>query len=169
MPLAAGPPAALPAAAPAVEQSVPGTGPLRTLSIIVMVAGATLVAAGGITWFGVPDQLADEKVVVSQDAPFLGGDDVDGPFSAYAESRAIRKHALEMSGGLTYAEMDRGDPRRPTIGTASFLRASLLTSVVAFGVAGFAFGVGIVLILIGWALLRIDRVLRSPGERSRSI
>jgi hypothetical protein len=62
-----------------------------------------------------------------------------------------------------------GIRRAPAIGTASFLRASLLTSVVAFGVAGFAFGVGIVLILIGWALLRADRVLRSLGERSRSI
>jgi hypothetical protein len=102
--------------------------------------------------------------VVSEDAPFLGGNDVDGPFSAYAESRAIHKHALEMSGGLTYAEVDREDPIRPTIATASFLRASLLTSVVAFGVAGFAVGVGIVLLLIGWALLRIDRVLRAQGE-----
>ena len=45
--------------------------------------------------------------------------------------------------------------------TASFLRASLFTSVVAFGVAFFAFGLGIVLILVGWALLRIERTLRS--------
>jgi hypothetical protein len=129
------------------------------VSVVVMIAGAIFVLVGVVTWFGVRDQLADEKVVVSADAPFLGGDDVDGPFSAYAESRAIRKHALEMSGGLTYAEMDREDPIRPTVATSSFLRASLLTSVIAFGVAAFAFGVGIVLILVGWALLRIDRVL----------
>ena len=151
--------ASLDAAAPPVEHSAPATGPLRLLSIIVMVAGAILLVVGAVTWFVVRDQLADEKVVVSEDAPFLGGDDVDGPFSAYAESRAIHKHALEMSGGLTYAEMDREDPTRPTIATASFLRASLLTSVVAFGVAGFAVGVGIILLLIGWALLRIDRVV----------
>ncbi len=128
--------------------------------MIVMVAGAILLVAGAVTWFVVRDQLADEKIVVSADAPFLGGDDVDGPFSAYAESRAIHKHTLEMSGGLTYAEMDREDPTRPTIATASFLRASLLTSVVAFGVAGFSFGLGIILILIGWALLRMDACVR---------
>jgi hypothetical protein len=151
-------------AAPPVERSAPGTGSLRRLSIIVIVAGAIFMVAGAVTWFGVHDQLAAEKIVVSEDAPFLGGNDVAGPFSAYAQSQAINKHAREMSGGLTYAEMDREDPVRQTVGTASFLRASLLTSVVAFGVAVFAVGVGIVLLLIGAALLRIDRVLRTPGE-----
>jgi hypothetical protein len=45
--------------------------------------------------------------------------------------------------------------------TASFLRASLFTSVVSFGVAAFAFGLGLLLILIGWALLRIERSVRT--------
>jgi hypothetical protein len=146
--------------------TVPSTGPLRILSIIVMVAGAILVIAGVVTWFVVRDQLADEKIVVSEDAPFLGGDEVDGPFSAYAEAEAINDHALEASGGLTYAELDRDDPTRETVMTASFLRASLFTSVVSFGVAFFAFGVGIILILVGWALLRIDRVLRAAQGAS---
>jgi hypothetical protein len=52
--------------------------------------------------------------------------------------------------------------------TASFLRASLFTSVVSFGVAAFAFGVGIVLILVGWALHRIDSVLRAASRASIS-
>jgi hypothetical protein len=43
------------------------------------------------------------------------------------------------------------------------LRSSLYTSVVAFGVAAFAFGMGVLLVLIGWALLRIERSLR-PAE-----
>jgi hypothetical protein len=143
---------------PAVATS---TGPLRVLSILVVIAGAILVVAGVATWFIVRDQLADEKIVVSEDAPFLAGNDVDGPFSAYAEAEAINDHALEASGGLTYAQLDRDDPTRDTVMTASFLRASLFTSVVSFGVAFFAFGVGIILILVGWALLHIDRVLRS--------
>jgi hypothetical protein len=138
----------------------PSTGSLRVLSIIVMVAGALLLVAGAITWFVVRDQLADENIVVSEDAPFLGGNDVDGPFAAYAEAEAINDHALEASGGLTYAELDREDPTRETVMTASFLRASLFTSVVAFGVAAFAAAVGILLILVGWALLRIERILR---------
>ena len=143
--------------------AAPSTGPMRALSIIVMVAGALFVIAGAITWFVVRDQLTDEQIVVSEDAPFLGGHDVQGPFSAYAQAQAIKDHALEASGGLTYAQLERDDPTRDTVMTASFLRASLFTSVVAFGVAFFAFGVGIVLILIGWALLHIDRVLRARG------
>jgi hypothetical protein len=131
------------------------------LSILVMVAGAILIVAGVITWFIVRDQLADEKIVVSEDAPFLGGSDVNGPFAAYAEAEAINDHALEASGGLTYAELDREDPTRETVMTASFLRASLFTSVVAFGVAFFAAGIGLVLIIVGWALLRVERILRS--------
>ena len=41
--------------------------------------------------------------------------------------------------------------------TGSFLRASLFTSVVAFGVAFMAFGVGIVLVLVGIAFRRVAR------------
>ena len=46
---------------------------------------------------------------------------------------------------------------RQTAMTASFLRASLFTSVVAFGVAFMAFGLGLVLILIGWALTNLAK------------
>jgi hypothetical protein len=147
------------ATAPPVERV--STGPLRVLAIIVMALGAVLMVAGVVTWFVVRDQLSDEQIVVSDDAPFLGGEKVDGPFAAYAEAEAIEDHALEASGGLTYAQLERDDPTRETVMTASFLRASLFTSVVSFGVAFFAFGVGIIVILIGWALLRIDRTLRA--------
>lgn len=136
-----------------------GSGMLRVLAILVIVAGAIFSVAGLATWFVVRDQLADEKITVSEDADNFAGDDVDGPFTAYEEANAIERHGLEASGGLTYAELPQDDPRRDTVMTASFLRASLFTSVVSFGVAAFAFGLGIVLILIGVALLRIRRLL----------
>ncbi len=85
---------------------------------------------------------------------------VDGPLTAYAEADIIEEHALAESDGLTYAELDREDPRRETVMTASFLRSSLFTSVVSFGVALMAFGLGIVLVLIGIALLRLARQVR---------
>ncbi len=43
--------------------------------------------------------------------------------SAYSEAQTIEKHALEASGGQTYAELPREDERRQTVMTASFLRA----------------------------------------------
>jgi hypothetical protein len=69
----------------------------------------------------------------------------------------INRHALEATGGLTFAELDRDDPLRQTAMTAAFLRASLFTSVVSFGVALMAAGIGLVLLFTGWALLALNR------------
>jgi hypothetical protein len=158
------PPAALPPDDVVRDERPPrarGTGPLRLLAFAVMVGGLILVVAGAFTWFVVRDQLSDEKITVSDDADHFGGDPVDGPLTAYAEADVINEHALEETDGLTYAQLDQDDPRRETVMTASFLRASLFTSVVSFGVAAFAFGLGLLLLLIGWALLRIERSLRA--------
>jgi hypothetical protein len=138
----------------------PRTGHLRLLGVVVMLGGVILLAAGAFTWFVVRDQLSDEKITVSEDADHFGGEKVDGPLTAYAQADIINEHARDETDGLTYAQLERDDPRRETAVTASFLRASLYTSVVAFGVAAFAFGIGLLLIIIGWALLRIERSLR---------
>ena len=67
------------------------------------------------------------------------------------------KHALEATGGKTYSELSQDDPLRQTAMSASFLRASLFTSVVAFGVALMAAGLGVTLILIALALLSVAK------------
>jgi hypothetical protein len=122
------------------------------IGTIVAALGVVMVLAGGVTWFVVADQLSNEKITVSDDADFLAGDEVDGPFSAYAQADLINEHALEATGGKTYAELEQDDPLRETAMQASFLRASLFTSVVAFGVALMAIGVGAAFLLIGIAL-----------------
>jgi hypothetical protein len=129
----------------------------------VIVGGVILGAAGVFTWFVVRDQLSDEKIVVSDDADNFAGQDVNGPFTAYAQANVINKHALEASDGKTYAELDQDDPTRDTVMTASFLRASLFTSVVAFGVAAFAAGMGLLMILVGWALLSVNKSLKAAS------
>jgi hypothetical protein len=130
---------------------------IRLLATIIMVAGALMAVAGAATWFTVQGQLADERITVSDDASFLAGDEINGPFSAYAEAQVIEKHALEASEGKTYAELDREDPRRVTVMNGSFLRASLFTSVVSFGVAAMAMGVGLLLALVGYTLFLVSR------------
>ena len=50
--------------------------------------------------------------------------------------------------------------------TASFLQASLFTSVLAFGVAVMAVGMGIVFILIGVALRRTVKTVDSRSAAS---
>ena len=134
----------------------------RILAIIVIVIGAVFMIAGVSAWFAVSSQLADEKITVSDDAGRFAGEPVDGPFTAYEQANVINKHALEATGGLTYAELDRDDPARQTAMTASFLRASLFTSVVAFGVAAMAFGVGLALVLLGSVV--IMQLRRRPGS-----
>ena len=124
----------------------------RTMGTLLIVLGLIFVVAGGVTYFMVSQELSNARVTVADDADFLKGDRVDGPFSAYAQAQIIDKHALESTGGKTYAELDREDPARQTAMSASFLRASLFTSVVAFGVAAMAVGVGLAMILAGVGL-----------------
>jgi hypothetical protein len=129
----------------------------RVAGIVTIVAGVILAVAGIATWITVQQNLADERITVSEDSPRFAGDPVDGPLTAFQEAQMIEKHYLEATGGKTYAELDREDPIRETAMTASFLRASLFTSVVAFGVAAMAIGLGITLVIIGWGLLALSR------------
>ena len=124
----------------------------RTMGTILTILGIFFVVAGGATYVMVSQELSKANVTVAKDASFLAGDKVDGPFSAFAQAQIIDKHALDATGGKTYAELDREDPLRQTAMSASFLRASLFTSVVAFGVAAMAMGVGAGMILGGIGL-----------------
>ena len=135
---------------------------VRLLGILVAVAGVILALGGAVTWFTVQGQLADEQITVSDDASMFAGATVDGPLTAYAQADVINHHALEATDGMTYAELDRENPLRDVAMDASFLRASLFTSVVSFGVAAMAMGLGVVVVLIGWALM----TLAAPTPRS---
>ena len=131
------------------------------LGTLVIVAGVILGLSGAGTWALVQTSLADERITVAEDAARFGGELVNGPLTAYYQADIIEKHALEGSGGKTYAELDREDPARASVMNGSFLRASLFTSVVSFGVAAMAMGLGIVFVLIGLALRAIGKNLET--------
>ena len=113
----------------------------------------------------------------------LAGKPVAGPFTAYAQASAINEHSLEGAGGRTYAQL--GDDAkalkaklaanglskeevaknpdvvalaatRTSTMNGSFLRASLFTSVVAFGVAALVMGLGVLFVLLGSALRKVS-------------
>ena len=96
-----------------------------------------------------------QNVTVAEDADYFADTPVRGPLTALSQAAIIDKHALAAAGGKTYAELDREDPARVTAMNASFLRASLFTSVVSYGVALFAAGMGLLSVLIGWSLRRV--------------
>src|SRR5450756_243419 len=108
----------------------------------------------------------------------LAGKPVAGPFTAYAQADAINHHALDGAKGRTYAQI--GDDAkalkaklaasglskeevaknpdvlalaatRDSTMNGSFLRASLFTSVVAYGVAALVIGLGVLFALVGLA------------------
>lgn len=133
----------------------------KVIAIFLILAGGVQVVAGSATYYLIHRELADEKIVVSEDAETFAGEKVGGPLTAYSEAAVIKVHASEIADGLTYAELDRDDPRRETVMTSSFLRASLFTSVVGFGVAALVVALGVLFALVGIVLLRI--VSRLPA------
>lgn len=120
----------------------------RTASVASILLGILLIVGGAATWLVVSNRLADQQITTSDDA-CLAGRLVADPFTAYCQADVIEKHTLESTDGLHYAELEREDPRRETALTSSFLQASLFTSVLAFGVAAMAVGMGILFVFIG--------------------
>ncbi|MBE7701388.1 aromatic ring-opening dioxygenase LigA [Oerskovia sp. Sa1BUA8] len=133
-------------------------GPARSVRLIgtlSIVAGIVLLLAGAGTWATITSQLAAEKITVSEDASMFAGSEVKGPFTAFAQAQIINEHALNMSEGKTYAELDKEDPTRAVVMNGSFLRASLFTSVVSYGVSALVMGLGVLFGLIGYALRQL--------------
>jgi len=125
---------------------------IRAVGFLAILGGLVMIVGGAVVWGMVSSQLAAEQITVSDDASMMAGAPVVGPISAFAEADIINHHALTMAEGKTYAELEQDDPIRATVMNASFLRTSLFTSVVSFGVAAFAIGAGILIGLVGWAL-----------------
>src|SRR5699024_7079931 len=110
------------------------------------------------------------------------GQEVRGPLTAYSQADIIDTHALAGTEGRTYAElgaaMQEVDPESPeaeelqaqrdSVMNASFLRASLFTSIVAYGVAALVIGLGIVLIVVAWGMRRIGYAILVAEEGSGS-
>lgn len=131
------------------------SGGVKGIGLLTIILGIIFVVAGAVTWGAVTTNLGNEQITVSDDADNFAGQLVDTPWEAWVQADVINHHALEASGGKTYAQLDQDDPTRDTVMTASFLRASLFTSVVAFGVALLVVGIGVTLLFIGFALRKI--------------
>lgn len=81
--------------------------PVKLIGLFIILAGAIMLVAGGVTWNLVTTQLKAENIVVAAVAPehpgSLAGKQVAGPFTAYAQANAINHHALDGAKGRTYA------------------------------------------------------------------
>ncbi|AGP29735.1 hypothetical protein [Corynebacterium terpenotabidum] len=52
--------------------------------ILIAIIGLAFVVGGVVGWLAVKSELVDEHITVSEDADHFAGEQVDGPFSAYA-------------------------------------------------------------------------------------
>lgn len=128
----------------------------KLASVAALVLGALLILGGATTWIIVSSTLSEQRITIPDDG-CLAGREVRGPFTAYCQAAVIDDHTREATGGLTYAELDREDPLRDLAMNSSFLQASLFTSVVAFGVAAMAIGMGVLFVLIGLGIRDVDQ------------
>ncbi|MGN8246564.1 aromatic ring-opening dioxygenase LigA [Cellulomonas soli] len=167
-------------------------GVAKLFGLLTIIAGVIFIVAGGITWGAVASNLKAEEITVSPDAKSFGGQLVDTPWEAFSQADIINHHALTATGDRTYAELgaeisalkeqlaadgasedeiaEDADVAeltglRQTVMNASFLRASLFTSVVAFGVAALVVGLGVVFLLIGWALRSLGATVEGGTVR----
>ncbi|QDB80159.1 aromatic ring-opening dioxygenase LigA [Georgenia sp. 311] len=160
-----------------------GTGIARLAGIIAIVAGIIFIVAGGVTWGMVTSQLKAENITVPDDAAFLAGAEVQGPFSAFAQADIINTHALAGTEGRTYAELgtamrefEPGSPehtelqeQRTSVMNASFLRASLFTSVVSYGVAALVIGLGALFVLLGLGMNQLAKAPATAGPAAAPV
>ena len=156
----------------------------KLFPILLMVLGVAFVAAGGYAMYRgfdandqVHDELVAQNIVTPEDASIPNAL-VDDKDTAHSMAEIIEVHALEATGGLTYAEMGRfatpdGDPAgtsnedeavigsdgrpvpnnaRNTAFQASALRTSLFSSVMAFEISTLVVGIGALLLLLGFAV-----------------
>ena len=141
----------------------------KLTSIFAIVLGALLIVGSIGTWAMVSTTLSDQRITTPDDAVCLPDTDVNGPFSAFCQARTIDRNVLEITDGQTYAELPRDDERRGTAQNAAFLQASLFTSVLAFGVAAMALGMGVLFILIGIGIRDVNaRVDKLSGQGTSS-
>src|ERR687898_509471 len=118
----------------AVQAPGRNLGLVKVVGVLGIIGGILLIVVGIIAWIGVTTQLTAEKITIPDDAIAFQGQQVTGPLTAWVQADIINTHALAASDGKTYAELDQDDPVRTTVMQASFLRTSLYTSVVAYGV-----------------------------------
>ena len=158
---------------------------VRGVGHLLSALGVIFALAGIGAWVFTAMQLGNQGITVPSDANFMANSRVNNPLSALAQADAISMHqhhgaeqALIEAGiaipdgvPLTYSGLTASNfpdasaeqleviaAQRATAQTASGLQSSLFTSVLAFGVALFSFGVGVACMLAGRGFKKLASV-----------
>jgi hypothetical protein len=168
----------------------------KLFPILLVVVGLAFLVGGAYTTLrgfdakrGVREQLLAQNIVTPEDAAIPNAR-VEDAATADAMADVIGVHALEATGGETYAEMGRflttdgGDtsdeaealkdeagnpvanPLRNVAFQASTLQTSLHTAHMAFNVADLVIGIGLLIAVLGFAVGGIGVALGALASRS---
>lgn len=118
------------------------------LGIAFVAAGAYMILEGRDAKAEVRAAIVRENITTSEDAS-IPNVLVNNADRAKSEAAVIEKHVLEMTGGKTYAELERDDPNRATVLNAVTLRTALNLSVMGFKVSDLVIGMGLFMLVIG--------------------
>jgi hypothetical protein len=129
------------------------------------------------------DEQITVSAVTPENPGRYAGKQVAGPFTAYAQAAAIQHHALAGANDRTYAQIgadltalkdklkaggatdadlaDNAEVKaltatRTSTMNGTFLRTSLFASVISYGVAALVMGLGLIFILLGYALMKVS-------------
>ena len=142
---------------------------LVLLGLVLLVAGGYTANRGFEAKDLVRSELIAQRITTPEDASIPNAR-VDGPATAKSMADIIDEHALAATGGKTYSEMDREDPKRATAFQASALRTSLYTSVMAFNLGDLVIGLGAMIAVLGVAIAGVGIALEGlvvPGLARR--
>lgn len=123
----------------------------------------------------------------------VAGKKVEGPLTAFGQAETVKKHSLAGSGGKSYSELgndqaaaraalkdattdaekaaaqealDTATTQRNSVMNAAFLRSSLFSSVITYGVAALVVGLGLMFGLLGWALVSLKSAVTTASAAS---
>jgi len=118
------------------------------LGIAFIGGGLYMVSEGRDAKDEVRDAVIAENIVTPEDAA-IPSVQVRDAATAKAQADIIEEHYLKLTGGKTYAELDREDPNRETAFRAATLRTSLNLAVMGFKVSDLVIGMGFFMVAIG--------------------
>lgn len=131
---------------------------LNISAVVTAIIGIALVVGGIWGMCLTYRNIARENIVTPADAS-IPEKPVRGPFTLKAQADIIRYHTLAMTGGQTFAEMDRTDSTRDIWITATTLATALNMGILAYATCG-------LVVLFGLFLLWVAIVTRAFAKRT---
>jgi hypothetical protein len=122
------------------------------LGFVFIGAGIYMLNEGRSAKDEVTDAIVSENIITSEDAA-IPNVLVHDAATAKAEADVIEVHYLELTGGKTYAELDRDDPNRETAFRAAQLRTSLNLAVMGLRVSDLVIGMSAFMIVMGGSFI----------------